>query len=408
LVCSGQKESAYAPQAAKQDEKRVALMSHSSLRANCLVKCKFLPALTAMAMIAFCGCSILDTEPLGTQSADLSQHPALSPQPGETSAISEEGRFMPEHTPPASSPPSELAKVSLPKYRVSPPDVLLLQGVRLVPKDPYYIQTNDYLQIIVANSLPDQPIAGPFQVSSGGMVSLGGVYDSVKVSGLTIDEAQAAIAKHLSRIIAQPQVSVSLLQPTGMQQIFGEHLIGPDGTINLGIYGTVYVAGMTVEEVRAAIEKQLSQYLDEPKVSVDVLIYNSNYYYIFTQGAGFGDNMVRIPITGNETVLDAIAQIGGTSQASGKRIWISRPAPKDMACDQILPVDWDAITHGGSTATNYQLMPGDRVFIAQDPFLAANSFVNKVINPVERLLGFTLLGSQTIQFLQRFPQGFGF
>jgi protein involved in polysaccharide export with SLBB domain len=239
-------------------------------------------------------------------------------------------------------------------------------------------------------------------------VNLGGVYDSVRVAGLTIDEAQAAIAKQLSRLIPQPQVSVTLLQPTGMQQVFGEHLIGPDGTINLGIYGTVYVTGMTVEEARVAIEKQLSEYLDEPKVSVDVLVYNSNHFYIISQGAGFGDNIVRIPITGNETVLDAVAQIGGTSQAAGKRIWISRPAPKDTACDQILPVDWEAITHGASTATNYQLMPGDRVFIAEDPFIAANSLVNKVINPVERLLGFTLLGSQTIQFLQRFPQGFGF
>jgi polysaccharide export outer membrane protein len=367
-------------------------------------------AVALAVLFIFSGCSVLNTNHLGTQSRELALHPALAPPPSEvvTPIVDADGRFMPDHTPPASSPPSELAKVSLPKYRLAPPDVLVLQGVRLVPKDPYYIQTNDFLQIIVANSLPDQPIAGPFQVSSGGMVNLGGIYDSVRVAGLTIDEAQAAIARHLSRIIGQPAVSVSLLQPTGLQQVFGEHLISLDGTINLGIYGTVYVTGMTVEEARAAIERKLSEYLDEPKVSVDVLVYNSKYYYIITQGAGFGDNMARLPITGNETVLDAIAQIGGLSQASSKRIWISRPAPKDVACDQILPVDWDAITHGASTATNYQLMPGDRIFVAEDPFLAANSFVNKIINPVERIFGFTLLGSQTIQFLQRFPQGFGF
>ena len=27
--------------------------------------------------------------------------------------------------------------------------------------------------------------------------------------------------------------------------------------------------------------------------------------------------------------------------------------------DQILPVDLDAITHGGITDTNYQILPGD-------------------------------------------------
>jgi hypothetical protein len=139
-----------------------------------------------------------------------------------------------------------------------------------------------------------------------------------------------------------------------------------------------------------------------------VLIYNSKFYYIVTEGAGFGDQMVRIPVTGNETVLDAMAQIGGLQQVSSKRIWIARPAPKDSACDQILPVDWQAITRGASTATNYQLMPGDRIFVAEDRVLAINNMVSKVINPVERMFGFTLLGSQTIQFLQRFPRGLTF
>ena len=93
---------------------------------------------------------------------------------------------------------------------------------------------------------------------------------------------------------------------------------------------------------------------------------------------------------------------------SSKRIWISRPAPKDTACDQILPVDWQAITRGASTATNYQLLPGDRIFIAEDRLLALNALITKVINPVERVFGFTLLSSQTIQFLQRFPRGLTF
>ena len=71
---------------------------------------------------------------------------------------------------------------------------------------------------------------------------------------MTLDEAQEAIARHLARLIGQPQVSVSLLQASGVQQIAGEHLIGPDGHLNLGIYGSVYVSGLTVDEARLAIE----------------------------------------------------------------------------------------------------------------------------------------------------------
>lgn len=354
-----------------------------------------------------CGCTGFGTGGLPVQNEELHTHPELSPIMGGPE-FDPAGNLIAEATPPASSPPSELAKVSLPRYRVAPPDILIIQAIRLFPKDPYYIQTSDFLQIIVPGAPVDQPIAGTFQVDSGGRINLGAAYDSVQVTGLTLDEAQEAIAKQLSRIFANPQVSVSLLQASGVQQVAGEHLIGPDGFINLGIYGSVYVSGMTVDEARAAIENKLAEVMDQPKVSVDVLIYNSKFYYIITEGAGFGDNVVRIPVTGNETVLDAISQIGGLQQVSSKRIWISRPAPKDTACDQILPVDWQSITRGAATATNYQLLPGDRIFIAEDRVLAVNTIITKVINPVERIMGFTLLSSQTIQFLQRFPRGLTF
>jgi polysaccharide export outer membrane protein len=364
--------------------------------------------LLIVAVLGWCGgCAALGTDGLPVQIHELQSHPELAPIMGGPE-YDEAGNLIVESSPPQSSPPSELAKVSLPRYRVAPPDILIIQAVRLFPKDPYYIQTSDFLQIVVPGTPVDQPIAGTFQVDSGGRVNLGATYDSVVVAGMTLDEAQQAIARQLSRLIPNPQVSVSLLQASGLQQVAGEHLVGPDGYINLGVYGSVYVSGMTVDEARAQIERKLADYMDQPKVSVDVLIYNSKFFYIITEGAGFGDNVVRIPITGNETVLDAISQVGGLQQVSSKKIWISRPAPKDTACDQILPVDWQGITRGASTATNYQVLPGDRIFIAEDRLLAFNSLVTKVINPVERMFGFTLLSSQTIQFLQRFPKGLTF
>ncbi len=363
--------------------------------------------LALLAMLTSSGCSTLTTGNLGTQVPELTQHPNLAPVL-DGSQVDEQGFAIGDPVPSAASPPSELAKVSLPRYRMAPPDILVIQAVRLFPKSPYYLQTSDFLQVVVPNSLMDQPIQSQYQVDSAGMINLGPAYDSVKVAGLTLDEAQAAIIKHLSRLIEQPQVSIALLQASGLQQVAGEHLVGPDGHINLGVYGSVYVAGLTVDEARGAIEQKLAEHLDQPKVSVEVLIYNSKFYYVITEGAGFGDNVFRIPVTGNETVLDAVSQIGGLQQTSSKRIWISRPAPKDTGCDQILPVDWQAITKGANTGTNYQLLPGDRLFVAEDRLMALGSLVNKVINPVERVFGFSLLGAQTIQFMQRFPKGLFF
>lgn len=355
---------------------------------------------------SFPGCQALGPQPLAL-STDAQVTEALGDiaASGDTSRCADYGcgdlSCVPDERPPA-----ELTKMSLPTYRIEPPDILLIDAIRVAPKSPYFIESLDIVQIVVSGTLPEQPIAGSYQVEPSGVVNLGPSYGPIKIQGLTTSEAQDAIERHLRGMLQTPEASVSLLQASGQQQIAGEHLVGPDGTINLGVYGSVYIAGLTIEQARMKIESHLSKFFDQPRVSVDVFAYNSKVYYIITEGAGFGDQVARIPITGNETVLDAIAQLGGLSQLSSSRIWISRPAPHGVGCDQILPVDWDSITRGANTCTNYQLLPGDRIFLAQDRLRALDGLISKVLNPVERVLGFTLLGVQTVQTINRLPLGF--
>jgi len=105
--------------------------------------------------------------------------------------------------------------------------------------------------------------------------------------------------------------------------------------------------------------------------------------------------MQRFPITGNETVLDAIAQLERVSNMASKTIWVARPASADFGQDQVLPVDWDAIAHGGITDTNYQILPGDRIYIVDDSMVAANTFIDKLVGPLERLLYMGSLGASS-------------
>lgn len=308
--------------------------------------------------------------------------------------------------PPEGASPRELTKISLPTYVVEPPDVLLIDAVKVVPKPPYRIEPLDTLEIFVLGTLPDQNIAGPYPVEADGTINLGPAYGAIKVSGMTLAEAREAIKKQLEGVLTAPEVSVSLGESAGQQQIEGEHLVGPDGTVNLGTYGSVYVAGMTLSETRAAIEDHLTEFLDEPEVSVDVFAYNSKFYYVVTEGANLGDQIQRVPITGNETVLDAITQIGGLSRISSKTIWIARPAPADgSGCAQILPVSWRAIVDAADTSTNWQVLPGDRVFVAEDKLVALDNFIDKLVGPFERVVGFNLLTFQAIQTANRFPLG---
>jgi polysaccharide biosynthesis/export protein len=312
-------------------------------------------------------------------------------------------------TPPEPNPnspvPRELDMVSLPAYVIEPPDILFIQAVKIVPKPPHKLEPFDALLIRVSNAFADQPIAEAYFIDPEGTVDLGPAYGRVKVVGLTTDEAQAEIRRHLAQLIEDPQVSVSLAASSGAQQISGEHLVGPDGRINLSTYGSVYVAGLTLDQAREVIERHLSNYLESPQIAVDVFAYNSKTYYVITQGAGQGDDVSEFPITGNETVLDAIAQLGGLSQLSSTRIFIARPAPNGVGCEQILPVNWREISQGGSTATNYQLMPRDRLYIAEDPFVKFNALVFKYTQPFERLFGFTSLGTATLNQIRRFGLG---
>lgn len=162
-------------------------------------------------------------------------------------------------------------------------------------------------------------------------------------------------------------------KPLPGQPVSGAHLVRPDGTIHLGgVWGSVKVAGLTLEQTTAAVRKQLAAGGQNPgqlagldlAVSVDVQAYNSKVFYVVTDGPD-GEQVVRLPCTGGDTVLDAVAQAGavaGGVKAGGKRnMWVARASSAGIP--QILPVDWAGITQQGVTHTNYQLIPGDRVYV---------------------------------------------
>jgi len=297
--------------------------------------------------------------------------------------------------------PKETAKSSLPFYFLEPPDIINVEAIHLAPKAPYRLRIFDVLVVVVFGTPIEDPIDGPFAVEPGGEIQLGSVYGSVRVEGLSVEEAQQAITRHLSgtddntmgRLI-NPVVSVKLARMGDMQQIAGNHTIGPDGYITLGSYGRVYVNGLTVDECRDAIEFHLSKHLEHPQVAVDIFSYNSKGYYVIFQSSALGERVLKFPFTGNETVLDAIANTDGLQPNSSKRIWVARPVGNSNK-PVVLPVDWVDITAYGKPDTNYQLLPHDRVFVVEDRFTSFDGTLARVFAPFERIMGFSLLGAST-------------
>lgn len=210
------------------------------------------------------------------------------------------------------------------------------------------------------------------------------------------------------REVAGPAMALS------PQEVSGQHLVRPDGTVNLGVYGSVPVAGLTTDQARDAVRRQVFEQLkvlsvtsngrttpqpddiNKLLVAVDVIGYNSKAYYVITDGAGFGEQIFRFPIQGYETVLDALSNINGLPAVGSKQhVWVARRTPHENAGEQLLFVDYVGLTQHGITRTNYQLLPGDRVYVQADRAFRIDGYLQKMLTPVERLLGITLLGSST-------------
>jgi polysaccharide export outer membrane protein len=249
--------------------------------------------------------------------------------------------------------------------------------------------------------VPGQPKAPPKTVDSAspGAHEIVGMGDPYITHGLPVPREGAKVS--LPPYVLEPPDILLIETTQGLpdQRIRGQHLVRPDGTVNLGIYGSVSVGGLTIDQAKEVIGRQLSiriKDFDLRNLNVDVLAYNSKFYYIVTDGGGYGEQVFRVPITGSETVLDGISQIYGLpAVASKKRIWVARRSSDGMS-DQVLPVDWNGIVRSGSTATNYQILPGDRIYVDANRWVRFDTKVARFLSPFERMFGFTLLGSETV------------
>ena len=181
-----------------------------------------------------------------------------------------------------------------------------------------------------------------------------------------------------------------LIEPVNLERdlrLPADQTVMADGTVDLGPYGRVIVAGRNLEQAETLIEQQIAfqirHQLDQCKSYASEEVKNSlskpalpddcdaiavnvrllepvHQFYVLGEVNAPGS----YPLTGSETVLDAIVSAGGlTSSANPCQILLARPTDP-CECRVTLPVCYREIVQMGNTATNYQLQPGDRVFVS--------------------------------------------
>jgi polysaccharide biosynthesis/export protein len=156
---------------------------------------------------------------------------------------------------------------------------------------------------------------------------------------------------------------VLIVQPIDLDspaRLPGDQPVLPDGTINLGKYGRLQVAGKTLPDIEGTVNGLVrEQTKDAGFLSVRLVSRVSKVYYV----VGEVNSPGAFQLAGRETVLDAIMAAGGlTDRASRDNIIMSRPS-KPNCCRTVLPVCYRAIVQLGDTTTNYQIAPGDRIYV---------------------------------------------
>lgn len=137
----------------------------------------------------------------------------------------------------------------------------------------------------------------------------------------------------------------------------------PDGSIDLGTYGRHRVAGRTVAEIESFVNEVVKEKNKDKKdgsfINVRLVNRVSKVYYVL----GEVNTPGAFPLQGRETVLDGIVAAGNlNSRASRKNIILVRPSHPE-GCRTVLAVCYPEIVQLGDTSTNYQLRPGDRIFV---------------------------------------------
>ncbi|TWU50778.1 Polysaccharide biosynthesis/export protein [Rubripirellula tenax] len=225
-------------------------------------------------------------------------------------------------------------------------------------------------------------------VDSGSNSMLSSVAEMRQKAGhqpIPTELAKAALPAH--RVEAG---DVLVIEPNDFNspvRLQSDQTVQQDGTIDLGAYGRVAVAGRSTREIQQEVESlvtgveiakrdsliglashrtggtnQHDPALDpqvDYGVNVRLVNQDSTLYYVMGEVNAPGS----YPMVGNETVLDAIIAAGGLSDRSNDhKIILVRPKQAGEP-RMILPVCYQQVLQLGDVSTNYQLLPGDRIYV---------------------------------------------
>ena len=134
--------------------------------------------------------------------------------------------------------------------------------------------------------------------------------------------------------------------------------VGPDGRLYFSLLPSLDVWGLTLNQTRDLIEKGLSQYLSQPRVSITLREVGSKHVWLI--GALKAPGVY--PMTGPMTLLEALTLGGGGARPYGQELADLRHSFV-MRRGQLVPVDFYRLLREGDMSQNIYLQSGDFVYV---------------------------------------------
>jgi polysaccharide export outer membrane protein len=142
------------------------------------------------------------------------------------------------------------------------------------------------------------------------------------------------------------------------QDMQGEVLVLPDGTISFPLVGQLVAGGHTTEEVEGGITERLQKYIPDAVVTVSVLNLTGNKIYVIGAVNRPGEFQVGRPID----VMQALSLAGGLTPFAGEGS--IRVLRRENGQDIVLPFDYSEVKKGRQLEMNIELKSGDVVVVS--------------------------------------------
>jgi polysaccharide export outer membrane protein len=141
------------------------------------------------------------------------------------------------------------------------------------------------------------------------------------------------------------------------KDISGDVIVRPDGKITLPMLNDVQAAGLTTDELRAALTAAAAKYFEDPNVTVVVRQINSRRVFITGQIGKPGP----YPLSQGLTVMQLIAVAGGLTEfADTKNILIMRTENGKPVAHRF---NYKEVLDRKKLQQNIELKPGDTVVV---------------------------------------------